>query len=387
VVRLFLTLAYTALLVPGRTLRAGRIRARPIWFDSLGAKSACLLVETPDLSLLIDPGAAALQPSFPLPPERKEELRSLAYRAIEAAASRADAIVITHYHYDHHVRFDFPVDARAIYEGKVIWAKDPNCYINKSQWERARILFGQMCSELADLELEELLMPPARRSFEDPVADLRLALERNFGDYQARREELLVKGRMWFEKLASTLWARKPWLPNELELGKTRVEFVDGQEREVGRTLLRFEGPFFHGVEYDRVGWVLSVVVEHGGAKLIYSSDLQGPIIEDYAAWLAREDPDLLVLDGPPTYLLGYMLNKTNLARAVENICLIVHEVRADPIILDHHLLRDTRYRERLAPAYETAREAGKRLLTAAEWLGREPVALSVAREKAPASD
>jgi len=135
------------------------------------------------------------------------------------------------------------------------------------------------------------------------------------------------------------------------------------------------------------VGWVISVVVEHGGAKLIYSSDLQGPIIEDYAAWLEREDPDLLVLDGPPTYLLGYMLNKTNLSRAVENICLIVRETRADPIILDHHLLRDTRYRERLAPAYEAASEAGKRLLTAAEWLGREPVALSVARGKAPASD
>ena len=360
-------------------LKAGSIRVRLVWFDSLGAKSSCLLVKTPDVRVLVDPGAAAMQPSFPLPSHVKEELKLRAYRAIEGAARRADAVIITHYHYDHHVRFDFPIGARAIYEGKVIWAKDPNCYINKSQWERARLLLGQMCSELADLELEELLVPPAKRSFKDPVAGLRLALERDFGDYQARREELMAKGRRWFEKLARTLWARRPWLPSELELGRTRVEFVDGQEREVGRTLLRFEGPFFHGVEYDRVGWVISVVVEHGGAKLIYSSDLQGPIIEDYAAWLAREDPDLLVLDGPPTYLLGYMLNKTNLARAVENICLIVREVKADPIILDHHLLRDTRYRERLALAYEAAREAGRRLLTAAEWLGREPVA-SIAR-------
>ena len=359
-------------------LKVGDVEARPIWFDSLGAKSACVLVRTPDLSLLIDPGAAALQPGFPLPSEMKEKLRLRAYELIQEAASHADAIVITHYHYDHHVRFDFPIDARAIYSGKLIWAKDPNCYINKSQWERARLFFGQLCRELAGLELEEVLVPPAKRDFPDPVERLKLALERDFGDYGPRREELLARGRAWFERLARSLWSAKPWLPRELELGRTRVELVDGQVREIGRTVVRFEGPFFHGVEYDRVGWVISVVVERGGAKLIYSSDLQGPVIEDYAAWLVREDPDLLILDGPPTYLLGYMLNRINLGRAVENICRIVRETKANPIVLDHHLLRDTRYRRRVAPVYETAREIGKRVLTAAECSGLRPVADAV---------
>ena len=361
-----------------RLLKTGRVKARLVWFDSLGAKSSCLLVETPDARILIDPGAAAMQPSFPLPGPEKERLKLMAYRAIEAAARKADVVVITHYHYDHHVRFDFPVDARAIYGSKLVLAKDPNRYINKSQWERARLLYDQMCCELGRVSLEELLVKPGQADYPDPMSSLPLAAGKDFGDYQARREELLAKGRTWFNKLARQLWASRPWVP-ELELGDTTVRFVDGQEVELGHTLLRFPGPFFHGVEFDRVGWVISVVVEHGDAKLIYTSDLQGPVIEDYAAWLVREDPDVLVLDGPPTYLLGFMLNRTNLRRAVENIKRILRATRADPIILDHHLLREPRYVERLAEVYRAAREAGKRVLTAAEWLGQEPVVLRAA--------
>ena len=140
----------------------------------------------------------------------------------------------------------------------------------------------------------------------------------------------------------------------------------------------------FHGVEYDRVGWVFSLVVERSGAKLLYSSDLQGPIIEDYAEWIVSEDPDILILDGPPTYLLGYMLNRINLGRAVENICRIVRAVKADPIILDHHLLRDPRYARRVSRVYEVARETGKKVLTVAELMGEEPMALRVASGRTP---
>jgi len=363
----------------GRELRAGRITVLPIWFDSLGAKSACTLIRTPDVRILVDPGAASMQPSFPLPGPEKERLKLEAYRAIERAAKKADVIVITHYHYDHHVRFDFPIDTKAVYSSKLVLAKDPNSYINKSQWERARLLYAQMCEELGRLDLGEILIKPGERGYPNPMRSLPLASAKDFGDYQARREELLEKGRRWFEKLAKGLWASEPWVP-ELELGRTIVRFVDGSEVEFGRTMVRFPGPFFHGVEFARVGWVISLVVERDGAKLVYTSDLQGPVIEDYAEWLVREDPDVLILDGPPTYLLGYMMNKINLRRAVENIKHIVEATRADPIILDHHLLREPRYAERLADVYEVAKRVGKRVLTVAECFGKRPVVLEAAR-------
>lgn len=56
------------------------------------------------------------------------------------------------------------------------------------------------------------------------------------------------------------------------------------------------------------------------GGTLLYTSDLQGSSIEDYTSWIIRENPDILILDGSVSYLLGYMLNKINLKRAVGNL-------------------------------------------------------------------
>jgi len=44
----------------------GSFKVYLIWFDSMGAKSSCILVDTPDIKILVDPGAAAMQPSYPL---------------------------------------------------------------------------------------------------------------------------------------------------------------------------------------------------------------------------------------------------------------------------------------------------------------------------------
>lgn len=38
----------------------GEVKIYLVWFDSYGAKSSCVFIETPDLNLLVDPGASAL---------------------------------------------------------------------------------------------------------------------------------------------------------------------------------------------------------------------------------------------------------------------------------------------------------------------------------------
>ena len=50
-----------------------KIIIEPVWFDSLGAKSSCTLVETPDVKILIDPGIVAMQPSFPASDAKKRQ--------------------------------------------------------------------------------------------------------------------------------------------------------------------------------------------------------------------------------------------------------------------------------------------------------------------------
>lgn len=352
----------------------GDLSAYLVWFDSLGAKSSCVLIETPDVGILIDPGVAAMQPSYPLPTHEKLRLKEEAFIAIREAAKRADIVVISHYHYDHHT---LPSKAFDIYEGKELWIKDPNKWINGSQWDRARLFLGELYEAVTGGKLDDLLVEPEECEFEDPLRRLPLAVSRDYGDYQARKEELLRKGKAWFEKMAEK-WATGPWI-SEFEAGGVTVNFADGKSFSVGRTHLEFTEPLFHGVEYDRVGWVFATKVECGGVKVIHASDLQGPVIEDYAEWLARESPNILILDGPPTYLFPYMFNKINLERAVENMRLIIRRADCGIIIYDHHLTRDRLFAERVGGVYSAAAETRKKVITAAEWFGRKPLILEAA--------
>jgi len=345
----------------------GEVKTHLLWFDSMGAKSSSILIETPDVKILVDPGAAEMQPSYPLPPEDKKELRQKALKVIKEAAQEADIIFISHYHYDHHT---LPSELSEIYEGKKLWIKDPNRWINKSQWGRARLFLSQICEIFAGKMIGQILQPPKKMEITDPLNDLPLAMGRDFGDYAPRREELLTKGKAWFEELTA-LWRGGLWV-TPFAFGEGEISFADGKEFKLGSTLVRFSSPLFHGVELDRLGWVTGMVLECQGAKILYSSDLQGPIIEDYADWIVKENPDILILDGPATYLLGYMLNQTNFRRTILNLNSILQNTSTQIIIYDHHLPRDIHFKERVAEVYDIAKEKGKALITAAEWLGVE---------------
>ena len=356
---------------------AGNMKVHLLWFDSMGAKSSSLLLETPDIKLLIDPGAAVMQPSFPLSEAEKKLLCQKAFGAINKAAKKADTIFISHYHYDHHTLPDEPHELE-LYEGKNIWVKNPNLWINRSQWGRARLFLSLLYEGLKGSGFENLLYPAQRRNFPDLLKNLPLASRKDYGDYEKRKKQLLRKGKAWFRNTAN-LWKKGKWVP-EFSLGSTEVFFADGKSIKVGGTKIKFTEPLFHGIEYDRVGWVLGLVCEYKAAKFLYSSDLQGPQIEDYAEWIIKENPDILILDGPATYLLGYMLNKINLARAVSNASQVLRKTTSKVMIYDHHLTRGTRYKERVSKVYEVAHEEKKTLLTAAEWLGKETLVLKLGR-------
>lgn len=338
---------------------------RPIWFDSMGAKSACTLVRTPDVTVLIDPGCAAMQPGFPASERQKKLLRTLARKAILAAMREADLIVISHYHHDHFL----PEDVEAL-QGKKVWIKNPNAYINESQRERAERFWKRLVDWFGDGTMRPFGVNAAR-AFADPFENLELARTQDFGDYNRRRRELLNKGKQWFWKMTEW-WQQLSWLP-EMDLGGVEIRFAEGKQICMGETRIRFTGPLFHGVDYSRLGWVFATVVEHGGRKLIHSSDINGPVIEDYAEWIVREDPDVLILDGPMTYMYGYLVTRTTLQRTIRNALRILEKTHTEWIIYDHHLPREPRFRERTAAVWHRAAELNRRLVTAAEYLGKPP--------------
>ena len=151
------------------------------------------------------------------------------------------------------------------------------------------------------------------------------------------------------------------------------MRFPEGKTFTFGKTRLRFTKPLFHGIEFSRVGWVFSTVIEHGGQKLIHSSDLNGPVIEDYAEWIIQENPDILILDGPMTYMRGYLLTETTPRRAIENAVRILEERDLRLMIYDHHLPREPKFKEVTRRVWEAG---GKKITTAAEFLGKKPAVL-----------
>jgi len=345
------------------------IEFKPIWFDSLGAKSACILVRTPDTSILIDPGVAVMQPSFPAPEKMKVEWARRARRMIKRASKEAEVIVISHYHYDHFTDFD-----ERIYQGKLILAKDPNEYINDSQRRRAEEFYDHLSTKFGGKKLEELMKPRKEKTYPDPMENLPLAKSKRYGEYEKRKKELLKLGEKWFRKRVEK-WNKMQLIP-EMKFKRCEVRFADGKSFRFGGTEIRFTKPQFHGIEYARVGWVVSTMITYKDEKLIHTSDLEGPVIEDQAQWIIDENPDILIVDGPSTYLIPYMLNLINLRRAVENMCRIVNQVDAELIIYDHHLPREPRYRERVKEVYEVAEKKNKRVLTAAEYMNKKPAVL-----------
>jgi len=339
----------------------------------MGAKSSSFAIKTSKGYIVIDPGAAAMQPSYPLPSMKKRELRKIAIKKIAEYVRLSNLVIITHYHYDHHfLPTDKDVNDPLILCGKKLCIKNPNKYINESQWNRSRRFIDEILKQY-NLNIESFETDPLETIFHDPVQDLEKALSKDYGDYMKRREEILLKGRRWFEKLTG-LWSNGKWI-KEIKLDdNTQITWCDGKYIDHGDTVLHILDPWFHGMEYDRTGWVIPLIIRKKNFTIFYSSDLMGPIIEDYADYIIKLDPDIIILDGPPTYLFPYLFNRINLRRSIDNLIRIIQSITPELIIYDHHLLREKKWRSRVKEVFEEAKKRDISIITASEYFGHKPL-------------
>ena len=125
-------------------MHLNEIEVIPIAAESLGVRSLCTMIRTPDISILLDP-SAALAKRFGLEPHPLE------YKALQESlgeirthAKEASILSISHYHYDH-VRPGFRNclynmstrdERKEMFAGKTVFAKDNRENINTSQRRR-----------------------------------------------------------------------------------------------------------------------------------------------------------------------------------------------------------------------------------------------------------
>ena len=286
-----------------------KIKVTPLAAESFGVRSMCTLVETPDVTVLLDAGISLCPYRFRLPPHPIEfqTIKTLR-KNIAEAADKAQVVTISHYHFDHHTPSyeDWVVNwteagetARQIYQDKKVLMKNPRDKINASQRKRAWV----------------------------------------------------------FQKTG----------------GKhaESMENADGKTFKFGEeTFLRFSEAVFHGSEDSMLGWVVMALVEHAGERFMFAPDVQGPMSTHTVELIKAAKPQVLMIGGPPFYLGGFKVSVAQLQLGLKNLIAVVE---AAPVtILEHHALRDELWRQKTTQVYAKAAEVEHKVMTAAEFAGHE---------------
>ena len=127
---------------------------------------------------------------------------------------------------------------------------------------------------------------------------------------------------------------------------------ADDSSYTFGQTQLTCSKAFFHGPKNVRVGYVMMVTIRDKTKTVVHASDVQGPVIQEAANYIINQQPDILIMDGPPTNLLGFRFSKKSLHDASQHLIEIIKKTQCK-VILDHHLLRDINYNKKFSKPYE----------------------------------
>lgn len=149
-----------------------------------------------------------------------------------------------------------------------------------------------------------------------------------------------------------------------------KLEYCDGRSFEFCDTQIKFSQPVFHGTN-PKLGWVVEVLIEEGKEKFIFTSDVEGLSTEEQLSFILENEPNILIIDGPMTYMLGYKYSQESLQASINNLIKIVEETKVETLILDHHLMRDLKYKEKVLPFFVASEKNGVKAFSAIEFIGR----------------
>jgi len=291
--------------------------------DSLGTRSMATLVETRDCRIFIDPAAALGPRRYGRAPHRKELERLDDHISAIEKAVCSADILVVTHYHYDHYRPEHP----EWFAGKTVYLKHPRENINKSQ-------MGRSSDFLRSLEPEE----------------------------------------------------NRPAV----------MEFSDGRAFRHGDTEIIFSEALPHGF-VPRLGYVTSVCVrdrsprgpekeetrdrrgnDHPCRCFLHTSDVQGLPLPEQTDFILGMEPEIVYLDGP---LFGLP------EQCEENIGWVLENAGLKDLVIDHHFLRNGKWKELLKDLYGIAAESGCKLRSAAEYSGSENDLLEARRKDLYADD
>jgi predicted metallo-beta-lactamase superfamily hydrolase len=144
-----------------------------------------------------------------------------------------------------------------------------------------------------------------------------------------------------------------------------RVAAADDLQERAMDLELHVSPPLPHGLEGTPLGYVvaLTIVDPAERERFVFASDVQGPLSPVAAAYVARQRPTLVYVAGPPSYV-EREVGAAVIDRGIDHLLRLL-DTTGCRLIMDHHALRDGRWRERFVRVWETGRAQ-----TAAAYLG-----------------
>lgn len=203
-------------------------------------------------------------------------------------------------------------------------------------------------------------------------------------DHHNPEEVEIFEGKKLFlknpkEKINRSQVSRANYFLEKLVDLSVEIDFCDGKKYEFGNTTIELSEPVFHGAN-QKLGFVLEVFISDGKGSFLFSSDVEGPIHEDQTAFIVERGPEVVIIDGPMSYMLGYRFSQNSLDKAIQNLKKISEVVKN--LVIDHHLLRDLKWRTAISELFSYAHQFGTKLQSAAEFCGVEEDLLEAKRKE-----
>ena len=237
------------------------------------------------------------------------------------------------------------------------------------------------------IELERLRICKALIAEEAADSDLIVITHYHYDHFPRPSDDIeWLRGKRILLKDPSNMinWSqrrRAAYFLERLRKVEARPEVADASSVRIGRSRIRFSKPVEHGND-SRLGYVLQVLIADRGEKLLHSSDVEGFVSGEQVRFVRESKPDILICDGPMTYMLGNKFGEEDLENSLRNLASLVRAGFLSDLIIDHHLLRDLEWRARIQPLLDLAEGYGVRVSTAARFMGLEELLLEANRRK-----
>lgn len=235
-----------------------------------------------------------------------------------------------------------------------------------------------------ELEIQKMaeLMDEIRKALE--ISDVVIITHYHYDHHNPDDAELLRGKKLLLKhpknQINRSQMGRAAYFLERLNEVDADIDFADGKSYEFDDVCISISKPVFHGAN-PRLGYVIEVFIDDGDT-FAFSSDVEGPIHREQLEFLIESNAETVFIDGPMTYMLGYRFSAKSMESSINNLIELIDETDAKTIVVDHHLTRDLNYKEKIKEVIQRGGEVGTKVISAAEFLGKEDLLLEARRKE-----